>query len=67
MKSVVRYKEVAPGFIHIGLSATIIPLDHPNPNGLVTNGEVAHTSRVVSYDPNTGDFETMNTKYVRVE
>ena len=63
-KPVVKYREVIPGMIHIGLRATIIPLDHPNPNGIVFNGEVAHTSRVLSYDKATGEFETMNTRYV---
>lgn len=67
MKPVVRYREIAPGHVFVGLSATVIPLDHPNPYGLVTNNEIVHTSRVISYDKATGDFETMNTKYVKAE
>lgn len=43
------------------------PIDHPNPVGLVSNRSVINTSKVVSYDPNTGKIETLNTIYLPSE
>lgn len=45
--------------------AILVPLDHPNPEGLVTNGEPVTTSRLVSHDEVTGRIETQNTIYIR--
>lgn len=64
-KPLVKYKSA--GFeIKVGHAATVIPLDHPD-EYLVTNGQIAHTSRVVSYDKATGNFETRNTRYELVK
>jgi hypothetical protein len=51
-------------FTHIeeGTSAYVFPLDHPS--SLVSNTAVVRTSKVISYNKETGEFETMNTKYV---
>jgi hypothetical protein len=65
-KPVVRYKgEVLmnkPGF-----PAFVTPIDHPNPEGLVSNTKQVLTSPVVSYDEKTGRLETLNTIYIKVE
>jgi hypothetical protein len=45
----------------IGHSVFVMPVDHP---GSVSNGKLATTSAVQSYDETTGIFETKNTVYV---
>lgn len=45
-----------------GERALVRPLDHPQ-RALVSNKSVALTSTVLSYDPQTGEFETENTRY----
>lgn len=62
LKPVVRYKPVGGTEIEVGYRARVIPLDHPSP--LIDNGYYASTSPVLSYDPETGNFETQNTRYV---
>lgn len=52
--------------IAVGESAFIVPVDHPDAEN-VTNGNYAMTSRVQSYDAETGVFETLNTVYVPFE
>ena len=64
MKPIVHYKG-AIGPIVVGRSATVFPVDHPNTE-LVSNTTFVHTSPVVSYDQETGKFETQNTQYVPV-
>ena len=62
-KPVVQYTVDPANFIKLGLSAYIVPIDHPS--DLVSNESLARTSRVISIDGDT--FETMNTKYVPKE
>lgn len=64
MKPIVHYKGLA-FHIAVGRSATVFPVDHYNQE-LVSNTTFVHTSRVVSYDQKTGEFETQNTRYVPV-
>ena len=60
-KKVVHY--VGPAKIQVGSAAWVTTIDHPgpgvsnNPDGLVT------TTKVESYDPTTGIFETKNSIY----
>jgi len=61
-KPTVQYKDDPFSMILIGRPAYIHPIDHPS--DLVSNEGMVKTSRVVSYDPETGSFETVNTKYV---
>lgn len=65
MKPIVKYKSSKVRHIVIGKSACVFPIDHPNPNGLVSNTKQIYTSTVLSYDKSTGDFETLNTRYVK--
>ena len=60
-KPVVQYATAS--FIRVGERADVVPVDHPDTFN-VTNGEWASTSKVLSYDANTGEFETLNTRYV---
>lgn len=39
-------------------------IDHPNPEGLVSNTKDAWTSAIVSVGPEPGVFETQNSIYV---
>lgn len=61
-KQVVKYSALLHTPV-IGESCMVVPADHPDTIN-VTNGELAYTSRVVSYDEATGLFETQNTVYV---
>ena len=61
-KQVVHYRAGSAFNVHVGQRASVIPLDHPD-TVLVENGYTATTSRVVSYDANTGEFETLNSLY----
>lgn len=67
MKKVVKYTEaffpMAASGVVVGHSAWVVPVDHPDEE-YVTNGQMALTSRVVSYDETTCIFETMNTVYI---
>lgn len=65
IKPIVHYKSLH-GSIVVGQSATVFPVDHPDAEN-VSNTTVAFTSNVVSYSPETGEFETMNTRYVPLE
>lgn len=59
-KPTVKYRD---GYgIAVGGCACIIPIDHYSE--YVSNGRYATTSTILSYDSNTGEFETMNTRYV---
>lgn len=62
-KPVVQY--VVTPFTRIveGEGAFVQPIDHPDTYN-VTNGLHAFTSEVLSYDTNTGEFETKNSRYV---
>jgi hypothetical protein len=61
-KQVVQYRVTPYQYIQVGESAVVIPVDHPDTE-LVTNGQAALTSEVLSYDTETGEFETKNTLY----
>lgn len=71
IKPTVHYTH-ALGLIEVGRNATLQGvLDHPDKEN-VSAEHAFHpyyyvtTSRVASYNPETGDFETQNTKYVKV-
>lgn len=63
-KPIVRYNhldlEAFP--VIVGQRAIVTPIDH-NSNRVSNNGP-AYTSPVISYDKETGQFETLNTIYV---
>lgn len=61
-KQVVHYRVTPYQYIAVGTSAVVIPVDHPDAIR-VTNGEAVLTSEVLSYDAETGEFETLNTLY----
>lgn len=64
LKPIVRY--TMANYIKVGDKAEVTPVDHPNhlPGHAVSNdGRPVWTSKVVSYDPKTGEFETNNTYY----
>lgn len=63
MKPTVQYRGEALEFGH--KKARITPIDHPNPDGLVTNGEPAITSTIISWDRDSGRIETRNTIYIK--
>lgn len=48
--------------IRVGYSAFVYPKDHTSP--FISNRGLSKTSTVVSYDENTGQFETLNSIYV---
>ena len=60
-KPVVHYIPNKYQQIKVGISAYVWPVDHPS--DLVSNTKAIITSKVVSYDKDTGDFETLNTRY----
>ena len=65
-KPVVHYKKADfNGQIKMGCPAFIFPLDHTNhaPGQNVSNTCVARTSKVISVNHETGEFETLNTIY----
>jgi hypothetical protein len=66
-KPVVHYDRSPSNYwIQVGHSAYVTPLNHPNhlEGHSVVNGLQIRTSTVISYDEATGEFETLNTKYV---
>jgi hypothetical protein len=69
MKPTVRYMMEKHGYIRVGHSAIVTPLDHPNhlPGHFVSNLESVHTSTVLKYDKDTGRFETKNTIYIKAQ
>ena len=67
MKKVVHYDP--SGFICYiveGEVAIVYPIDHPDTER-VSNKKPVRTSTVVSYDKETGIFETLNTIYIPKE
>ena len=62
-KKVVQYVVSPHTYIREGESALVVPVDHPDTEN-VANGVHARTSTVVSYNTDTGEFETLNTRYV---
>ncbi len=69
MKPTVTYKPL--GEIVVGEGASVIPLNHPgnendcSPFHMIENGYPSYTSKVLKHDKKTGQFETLNTIYVR--
>lgn len=61
VKPVVQYLRNKAQFICVGFGARVQPIDHPSE--LVSNTSWIVTSKVISYDIKTGEFETLNTKY----
>lgn len=59
-KDIAYYDKSKYHTITVGGIAIIYPLGHKN----VTDGTLAQTSRVVSYDEVSGVFETKNTVYI---
>lgn len=57
-KPTVRYSPFG-AFIVVGTSAYVVALDHPS-----WGHSPVTTSTVQSYDKATGEFETLNTRYV---
>lgn len=62
MKPIVLYDIDQSSPVTIGISAYVQPLDHPN----CSNTKLVKTSKVISYNPKTKDFETENTCYVAI-
>lgn len=62
-KQTVQYELGPHGRIVVGEGAFVKPVDHPDTEN-VRNGEYAYTSEVLSHDADTGEFETLNTRYV---
>ena len=60
-KATVQYRPSVEGSIKVGYSALVWPVDHTSP--FVSNEQVAVISKVISYDPETGVFETLNSIY----
>lgn len=58
-KPVVRYSALI--YCEVGKPALVKPINHPSAS--VFNTKDALTSNVISYDKNTGAFETRNTRY----
>lgn len=66
-KPTVHYQTLL--FVKVGSFALLYPVDHPNhlPEHKVSNNQEVTTSKVLSYDDQTGRIETLNTIYVPVE
>lgn len=62
IKPIVEYV-VQDAFIKVNFLASIRTYGHPSADR-VSQGDWAITSRVISYDEETGVFETVNTVYV---
>lgn len=61
-KKIVHYKGDV-GILGVGYCAFLYPVDHPN----VSNKKVVKTTPVMSFDEKTGEIETKNTIYRRVQ
>lgn len=61
MKPVVKYKHDMNNFIQVGMNAYVFSLNHHSK--YVSNQFLVKTSKVISFDKETGNFETMNTIY----
>jgi hypothetical protein len=60
---IVQYDPKAEGtFIKKGKQARVFPIDHPSP--FVSNTRTCITTKVRTYNEETGVFTTQNTRYV---
>jgi len=64
-KPVVHYYPFGDSAIVTGNRARVISVDHPCVE--LNYGSWVNTSTVLEYDEVTGNFETMNTKYVLIK
>ncbi len=62
-KPVVYYDASKYHYINVHFYAHVYPINHPNPNGTVSNEKCVITSKVITHDEHTGEFETQNTIY----
>lgn len=62
MKKVVHYIVSPDNFIVEGTVAFVVPVDHPDTYN-VTNNYPVRTSKVLKFDIQTGEFETLNSIY----
>lgn len=62
MKRIVHYIADENNVIIVGQGAIIKPIDHPDSVN-VSNNKMALTSRVLSYNKETGVFDTVNSVY----
>lgn len=61
-KKVVHYIKWKYQRIIVGMPALVMPVDHYN-DELVSNTSYVSTSKVISHNPETGEFETQNSIY----
>ena len=61
-KKIVHYNAQEPVEVYVGFAAFVTPIDHPDSEH-VSNTRPVQTSKVLSYDKSTGEFETVNTLY----
>lgn len=60
-KPVVQYDATEEAYIRLGHPAIVKTINHPGEN--VSNLHHVRTSKVIGIDEESGEFETMNTKY----
>lgn len=67
-KKVVRYRREGAYIPGVGGQASVFAYQHPDA-WMVPLGEDAQvtTSRILAYNGQTGEFETLNTRYVPAE
>ena len=63
MKKIVHYDTSKGVMQHSSGGILLWPIDHPDTNW-VSNASYVLTSRMISQDLETGEFETENTRYV---
>ena len=64
-KKEVMYNATPGFFIEVGLCAYVYTLDHPNTKNY--SDRPVRTSTVLNHNKETGDFETQNTMYRKIE
>jgi hypothetical protein len=68
-KPIVNYDESKGYYVKVGESANVWPMNHPNPEGMVSNKSMIRTSKILRLlnDNEDPSFETENTVYVPME
>jgi len=61
-KPTVFYDSTKYNWIKVGHGAIVCPINHPDTEH-VSNQSFARTTEVLTYSPETGEFETKNTLY----